>query len=123
MEQLNRKSILDMVNGAIKERVDYEMGKVMENILDPNTDAVKPRKLTVTVELRADNERRSIGVKTVAKSTLVPTNALVTMLYVTNDQNGEMAVVEAVPQVPGQTALGGEEQEEPKVLNFYQKRA
>lgn len=38
-DQLDKKSILDMSMGAILERVDYEMGKVMDNILDPNTKA------------------------------------------------------------------------------------
>lgn len=38
-DQLDKKSILEMSMGAILERVDYEMGKVMDNILDPNTKA------------------------------------------------------------------------------------
>ena len=43
-DQLNKKSILEMSMGAILERVDYEMGKVMDNILDPNTKATAKRK-------------------------------------------------------------------------------
>ena len=35
----NATSLLDMANGAIKERIDYEMGRVMQNISDPNTKA------------------------------------------------------------------------------------
>lgn len=35
-DQLDKKSILEMSMGAILERVDYEMGKVMDNILDPD---------------------------------------------------------------------------------------
>ena len=35
MEGLNKKSIIDMARGAIKERADYEMTKAVENILDP----------------------------------------------------------------------------------------
>lgn len=31
-DQLDKKSILEMSMGAILERVDYEMGKVMDNI-------------------------------------------------------------------------------------------
>jgi hypothetical protein len=38
-QQLDKKSILEMSMGGILERVDYEMGKVLENILDPNTKA------------------------------------------------------------------------------------
>lgn len=41
-DQLDKKSILEMSMGAILERVDYEMGKVMDNILDPNTKATGP---------------------------------------------------------------------------------
>ena len=33
-----RTSILDMAMGAIKERADYEMAHIIDNILDPNTD-------------------------------------------------------------------------------------
>ena len=50
-DQLDKKSILEMSMGAILERVDYEMGKVMENILDPNTKATAKRKISVTLEL------------------------------------------------------------------------
>lgn len=39
MEQFDKKSILEMSMGAILERVDYEMGRVLENVLDPNTKA------------------------------------------------------------------------------------
>lgn len=42
-DQLDKKSILEMSMGAILERVDYEMGKVMDNILDPNTKATAKR--------------------------------------------------------------------------------
>lgn len=43
-DQLDKKSILEMSMGAILERVDYEMGKVMDNTLDPNTKATAKRK-------------------------------------------------------------------------------
>ena len=35
-DELDKKSILEMSMGSILERVDYEMGKVIDNILDPN---------------------------------------------------------------------------------------
>lgn len=50
-DQLDKKSILEMSMGAILERVDYEMGKVMDNIMDPNTKATAKRKISVTLEL------------------------------------------------------------------------
>lgn len=35
MENVQRQSILDMARGAIKERTDYEMAKILDNILAP----------------------------------------------------------------------------------------
>ena len=81
MKNKNYDSILRMARGAIEERVDYEVDRVMQNILDP-------------------------------------TNPVTTSLYVTGDQNGELTIVEAVPQVPGQMQMDGGEQEPPKLLKL-----
>lgn len=66
------KSILEMARGAITERVDYEMGRVLQNILDPNTKASAKRKITLTVEFLPDDERQTISVSVTAKSVLQP---------------------------------------------------
>lgn len=42
MEQTKASSLIDMANGAIKERLDYEMGRVIQNISDPNTPRPPP---------------------------------------------------------------------------------
>lgn len=121
-EQMDKKSILEMSMGAILERVDYEMGRVLDNILDPNTKPTGKRKITISLELVPSADRRTITVLTTAKATLVPTDPVTTSLYITNQPStGEMVVAEMVPQVPGQTALDGTEQAQPKILNF--KRA
>lgn len=121
-EQLDKKSILEMSMGAILERVDYEMGKVIDNVLDLNTKPTGKRKITVTLELIPSADRKTITVQTTAKSSLVPTDPVTTSLFITNQPNtGEMVVAEMVPQVPGQMALDGSEQVSPKILNF--KRA
>lgn len=118
-EQMDRKSILEMSAGAILERVDLEMGKVLDNIMDPNTKATAKRKITVNLELIPSADRRVITVQTTAKSTLVATEPVTTSLCVTGTRNtGEMLVAEMVPQVPGQMNLDGTEQEYPKVLKI-----
>ena len=98
MEQFDKKSILEMSMGAILERVDYEMGRVLENVLDPNTKATAKRKITVGLE---------------------PTDPVTTSLFITSAPNtGEMVVAEMVPQVPGQIFMDGDEQGQPKILKF-----
>lgn len=83
-DQLDKKSILEMSMGAILERVDYEMGKVMDNILDPNTKATAKRKISVTLELIPSADRRTITVQSTAKCSLTPTDPVTTSLYITN---------------------------------------
>ena len=75
------------------------------------------RKLTITLELKPDDERQTITVSCTAKSTLAPTNPVVTSLYVADEEN----VVEMVPQIPGQFGFDGVEQEAPpslKIIKF-----
>lgn len=114
-----KKSILEMARGAFTERVDYEMAKVIANILDPNTRAAAKRKLTITMEFVPDDERTNIGVSFQVKTTMAPTNPAVTSLYVAGeDSTGETQVVEMVPQVPGQMDMDGGEQEPAPMLKL-----
>lgn len=82
--------------------------------------ATAKRKITLTIELTPDDERRTIGVSVTAKSTLAATNPVATALYVTSDGNGELVVAEMVPQVPGQMNMDGTQQEAPKLLKLVQ---
>lgn len=120
---MDSKSILEMSRGAILERVNYEMGKVIDNVLDPNTKPDAKRKLTISLELMPSADRKTITVKTTAKSTLVATDPVTTGLFITNNGTGEMVVAELVPQIPGQLDFSGGEQEEPHVLKFDKFKA
>lgn len=109
-----KRSIIDMARGAIKERADYEMTRVVENILDPNTSATAARKITITLTLKSDDTRQNIAVSCVAKSTLAATNPVTTSLYVADEES----IVEMVPQIPGQLAVDAGEQEAPPMLKL-----
>lgn len=102
-EQNQRDSIMSMARGAFEERVDYEMDKVIQNILDPNTKATAKRKITLTIELTPDDERRTIGVSVTAKSTLAATNPVATALYVTSDGNIVSLKETKIFEIDGQT--------------------
>lgn len=121
---MDKKSILEMSMGAIMERVDYEMGRVLENILDPNTKATGKRKINIILELVPSADRKTITVSSTAKSTLVSTDPVITGLYVTTaPSTGELVAYEMVPQVPGQMDINGNEQEQPKILKFSSSAA
>lgn len=93
------------------------MSRLLANILDANTSPTAKRKLTLTLELKPDDDRQTITVSCTAKSTLAPTNPVVTSLYVADGEN----VVEMVPQIPGQYGIDGGTQEAPpslKIIKF-----
>lgn len=98
MEQTKASSLIDMANGAIKERLDYEMGRVINNISDPNTKATAKRTITV-------------------KITLAALHPVKTALAV-GQEGGHTVAVELTPQIPGQFDTYGGEAPERKVLKF-----
>ena len=113
-----RSSLLQMAKGAIQERVDYEVSRVVDNLLDVNTDAKAKRKVTLTITMTADDDRRVVKVEASAKSTLAPVTPIGTSLVITADGNGEMMLAEIIPQVPGQISMEGTVQEAPKILKI-----
>lgn len=115
---MKKESIMRMAAGAIEERVDYEVTRVIDNILDLNTKPDAKRKITITLEFLPDSERKHIAISATAKSTLCPTAAVATSMIVTSDCNGEMVVAEMVPQIPGQLSIDGREQAEPRILRL-----
>ena len=115
MDNNQKSSLLQMAKGAIQERVDYEVSRVVDNILDMNTEAKVKRKVTLTIEMVPDEDRRVVKIAASAKSTLAPVVPVGTSLVVTADSNGEMVLAEIVPQVPGQLSMAGTEQEAPKI--------
>lgn len=58
METYDKRSILQMARGAIQERADYEITKILDNILDPNTAPTAARKLSLTLTLKPDSWRQ-----------------------------------------------------------------
>ena len=53
-----RSSLLQMAKGAIQERVDYEVSRVVDNILDMNTEAKVKRKVVLTIVMVPDDDRQ-----------------------------------------------------------------
>lgn len=67
---VNKKSVLEMAMGAIAEITDYEVERVVANIMDPNTAATAKRKITITLTFAPDDYRQQIGMDAQAKTCL-----------------------------------------------------
>ena len=108
MKQAN--SILDFADGALIERVNYEMQKVLENVVNPNTD-MKARKLTIEISISPQNDRRTVAISSIVKKSLRPTSSVQTQM-VFQSLDGEMQSYEVTGIPDGQRDLFGQTHEQ-----------
>ena len=95
--------------GAIAEITDYEVERVVANIMDPNTSPTAKRKITITLTFAPDDYRQQIGMDAQAKTTLAPIQPVRTSLCITKARDGSLLLAEMTPQVPGQVNMDGDE--------------
>ncbi|WP_235851595.1 replication terminator protein [Heyndrickxia camelliae] len=112
-------------DGALSERFNQELQKILENIADPNTDASKKRKLTVTVTLKADEKRDVVLSTVVAKSTLAPAKQIEAKLIMDLDNKGKVTGAELKSGLKGQTFIDEEgdvsDDQGNKIINLKQQ--
>jgi uncharacterized protein YuzE len=89
-------------DGAVSERFNQELLKVLSNIADPNTDAKKARKLQITVTLKADEKRDIAQVSIEAKTTLVSAKPVETKIVMDYDSTGKVIGAELRSGIKGQ---------------------
>ncbi|OUA60387.1 replication terminator protein [Bacillus thuringiensis] len=90
-------------DGALFERVNIELKKVLENIADPNTDPKKVRKINITIAVAGDQQRDVLNCKVQAKTTLVPATEVESKIVMDYDNDGNLVGQELVSGVIGQT--------------------
>ena len=123
LDKLDVISILQANQGAILERVNYEMGKIVNNIMDPNTSATAKRKLTIGITINPSADRRQFAADATVDVKLASTEPIsLGFSIVGKPGSGELMVVENTPQIPGQFGLDGGEQAGPKVININEAR-
>ena len=120
---MSKRKILEMARGALMERADYELTRIVENIMDINTPATKPRKLTVTIDLRPDETRQMVVISATAKSTLVATTPIQSTFWMESDENGLPVMREALAESPDQTVMPEVEEQAQPVIAMLGKAA
>lgn len=93
-------------DGVLSVQVNKALHKVVENILDPNTDPTKARKITVTITMKANPERNFSAAAVETKVALAPELGAVAALSMGKDlKTGEVDCVEIGNQIPGQLSF------------------
>ncbi len=88
------------------EQFDFELEKVLENIADPNTDAKKTRKITITMNFKP-NERRTIAALDFqTKASLAAAKPVTTEIIIDKDPSGKILASElSKGEIPGQVGM------------------
>lgn len=118
MVTTRKVNLLELAKGAIMEQVDNESAKILSNIVDPNTDFKKARKLTITVTFKSDESREFISCEAQAKSALAPIMPISTRLFVEVDSDGNPQAMELTRDDPNQIHIFEDGEQEVKVLKL-----
>ena len=93
----------ELAGGAVAEKVNVELGKVLANMMDVNTDAKKKRKVVLTLTFAGSDERDETVLDYDVKTTLAPTFGGRTRLAMGKDSKGAVKAMEiAKGIIPGQ---------------------
>jgi hypothetical protein len=84
----------ELAGGAVEEALQHALNEVMENVNDPNTNAKKARKLTLTVTLKPAENRMVTDTEFFVKTVLVAPNGINTTLLMERNQDGKMVARE-----------------------------
>lgn len=92
-----------IAEGGLQEKLDNELGKVFDNILDLNTEAKAKRKITIELVMSSNEERTVVDTTMTVKSKLAPQNGVATTILVGRDfDTGQVHANELKSTVPGQ---------------------
>lgn len=108
MKTQDRMNLANIAKGAVNEAFEIEFEKAIKNILDPNTEPKKARKIVVEIVLKPDQKRNHVSLICQAKSTLVPAAGIETSLLIGTNRHGDVIAQELMAQAEGQLEVDRE---------------
>ena len=95
-------NISELAEGAVQEKIDQEVRKIVANILDVNTAFKPSRKLIIDVEFSSDSTRQVIETNVTIKSKLQPSESVSALMMAGRDDSGYIHASELKSSAPGQ---------------------
>lgn len=94
----------DLANGAIQEKLDYELKKVFDNIHDSNTKPTDKRTVTIKLDFTPDENRQTVTVDSNFTTKLANVTGVATTVLTGKDlTSGKVEARELKSNMPGQT--------------------
>ena len=92
----------EVADGVVQVKLNRALKQVADNILDPNTDATKKRKVQINISIAPNEKRDASDVTVEVKTTLAPEVGIPTTMLLGRDIKGEVHVNELKSGVKGQ---------------------
>lgn len=93
----------NLADGAIQEKLDYELKKVFDNIHDKNTKAQDKRTVTIKLEFKPDENRQTVAVTSDFTTKLANVEGVSTTVLTGKDlDTGSVEAKELKSKIPGQ---------------------
>jgi len=97
MDTTIKMSLLTVCGGCAQERFDHELQKILENVLDPNTEATAARSITLTVKIKPDEDRETLRSELVVKANPAPLSPMGSFSLLGKDVKGKAEAHEIKP--------------------------
>ncbi|MEG1813685.1 MAG: hypothetical protein RR296_10450 [Clostridia bacterium] len=114
------KSLDELMDGALTERFNYEMERVLNNVFDPNTNSKAKRQIQIVIGIAPNERRDAAEFKVDVRSKVAPPSAVTQTVFLSISDDGIVTATEMTNQVRGQINMDGETSI-PRVIEF--KRA
>jgi hypothetical protein len=99
-------TIESLYGGGAVERLHGALHEALQNILDPNTPAKKPRKVKLELTIRPNEKRDMAELLVTTSTTLCPPAPLETSIFIDKDRDGRAHASErAAGENPGQASF------------------
>jgi len=112
------KSLDQLMDGALVERFNQELAKLMENVYDLRTDPNKRRRISLIFDFKPNERRDAAEMSADVKIVTAPPIPLKQTILMSISDDGHVRLTERTDQVPGQISMDGQETPLPKVIEF-----
>lgn len=102
------KKLDELMDGALTERFNYEMERVLNNVFDMNTDPRKKRQVQIVIDITPNERRDAAEFKVDVKSKLAPPVAIAQTVMIYQDDSGNVTATEITNAIPGQIDMDGD---------------
>jgi len=102
---MDKLTFSTLAGGGLEEKLQYALKEIAENIADPNTDAKKTRKMTMTLTFKPNESRMISNLDIDVKTSLVAPVGISTTLMIDHDAHGKVVTSEIYGKDPNQQVM------------------